>query len=185
MIHDFVDSTESHSLSNGDFLKTSNGSEPLEGLYQIKITTMKDIHDSLFVDIQQAPLDLEKAFDFVNHPEAGAVNIFTGTTRNHHDGKRVIELYYDCYREMAIKELREIAEELMSKHQLKRIWIVHRTGLVPIGEASIVLAVSSAHRKDAFAATAEAMNKIKQDVPIWKKETFENETVWKEEKLVE
>jgi len=113
------------------------------------------------------------------------VNIFTGTTRNHHDGKRVLELYYDCYREMAIKELRKIAERMLEKHSLKRIWIAHRTGLVPIGEASIILAVSSAHRKDAFAATAEAMNLVKQDVPIWKKERFEDEAVWKEEKLVE
>ncbi|CAN5460583.1 hypothetical protein BH23BAC3_BH23BAC3_31070 [soil metagenome] len=142
---------------------------------------MTKIKDSLFIDIQQKPLDLKKAFDFANHPEAGAVNIFTGTTRNHHEGKRVIDLYYDCYREMAIKELRKIAEELMPKYHLKRIWITHRTGLVPIGEASIILAVSSAHRKDAFAATAEAMNRIKQDVPIWKKEAFEDEKVWKEE----
>jgi len=146
---------------------------------------MKDKNEPLYINVQQEPLDLKKASEFVNHPEAGAVNIFTGTTRNHHDGKRVIELYYDCYREMALKELRKIAEQMLEKHDLKRIWITHRTGLVPIGEASIVLAVSSAHRKGAFAATAEAMDLIKQDVPIWKKETFDDETVWKEEKLVE
>lgn len=137
--------------------------------------------ESIFVEVQKEPLNLQKASDFINHPEAGAVNMFVGTTRNHHDGKRVVELFYDCYREMAIKELWKIAEQTVNKHDLKRIWIVHRTGLVSIGEASIVLAVSSAHRKDAFAATAEAMNLIKQDVPIWKKETFEDETVWKEE----
>jgi len=142
---------------------------------------MNDKNESLFIDIQQEPLHLKKASEFVNHPEAGALNIFTGTTRNHHDGKRVIELYYDCYREMAVKELQKIASIIFKKHSLKRVYLVHRTGLVPIGEASIIVAVSSAHRKDAFAATAEAMNLIKQDVPIWKKETFEDETVWKEE----
>lgn len=141
--------------------------------------------ESIFVDVKEQPLNLRKAVDFAAHPEAGAVNIFTGTTRNHHDGKRVLELYYDCYREMAINVLQKIAEQMFQEHELKRIWIVHRTGLVPIGEASIILAVSSAHRKNAFAATDEAMNLIKQDVPIWKKETFENETVWKEEKLVD
>ncbi len=141
--------------------------------------------ESIFIEVQENTLNLQKASDFVNHPKAGAVNIFNGTTRNHHDGKRVIELYYDCYREMAIKELRKIAGQMYEKHELQRIWITHRTGLVPIGEASIILAVSSAHRKNAFAATAEAMDLIKQDVPIWKKETFEDETVWKEEKLVE
>lgn len=145
---------------------------------------MNDIpHSSIYIDIKEDPLNLKKASDFVNHPEAGAVNIFTGTTRNHHEGKRVLELYYDCYREMAVKELRKIAVKMFEKHNLKRIWITHRTGLVPIGEASIILAVSSAHRKDAFAATADAMDLIKQEVPIWKKERFENETVWKEEKL--
>ncbi len=146
---------------------------------------MPNFTEILFVDIQQELLDLKKAYEFVNHEEAGAVNIFTGTTRNHHDGKRVIELYYDCYREMAIKELRKIARKMLEKHQLKRIWITHRIGLVPIGEASIILAVSSAHRKDAFAATAEVMNLIKQDVPIWKRETFTDEVVWKEELMIE
>lgn len=145
---------------------------------------MKSV-EFIFVRIQEEPLILQKASDFVNHPEAGAVNIFMGTTRNHHDGKRVLELYYDCYREMAAKELRKIAEKMLEKHGLKRIWITHRTGLVPIGEASILLAVSSAHRKGAFAATAEAMNLIKEDVPIWKKERFKDEAVWKEEKLID
>lgn len=142
-------------------------------------------NESIYVDVQEELLNLQKASDFVNHPEAGAVNVFVGTTRNHHDGKRVIELYYDCYREMAIKELRNIAEEMIDKHELKRVWIVHRTGLVPIGEASIILAVSSTHRKNAFDATTKAMDLIKQEVPIWKKEHFEDENVWKEEKLIE
>lgn len=84
-----------------------------------------------------------------------------------------------------MKELYKIAEQMLEKHNLKRMWLVHRTGLVPIGEASIILAVSSTHRKDAFSAIAEAMNLIKKDVPVWKKETFKNEVVWKEEKLVE
>lgn len=141
-------------------------------------------NEFIFTDVLADPLDLRKAADFVTHPEAGAVNIFTGTTRNHHNGKKVIELYYDCYREMALKELHRIAKHMVEKHHLKRIWIVHRTGLVPIGETSIILAVSAAHRKEAFTATAEAMEQIKKDVPVWKKETFENETVWKEEFLV-
>jgi len=142
---------------------------------------MKDKNECVFIDVKDQALNLQQAYNFVTHPEAGAITIFTGTTRNHHDGKRVLELYYDCYREMAIKELRKIALKMIEKHNLKRIWITHRTRLVPIGEASIILAVSSAHRKDAFAATAEAMDLIKQDVPIWKKESFEDETVWKEE----
>lgn len=137
--------------------------------------------ESIFVDIKSTSLNLQQASNFVTHPEAGAVNIFIGTTRNHHDGKRVFELYYDCYREMAIKELRKIALKMIEKHDLKRIWITHRTGLVPVGESSIILAVSSAHRKNAFAATADAMDIIKKEVPIWKKETYEDGIMWKEE----
>lgn len=144
-----------------------------------------DLKYSVFTDVRPAPPDPEKASAFVNHEEAGAINIFAGTTRNHHDGKTVTELYYDCYREMAVKELQKIAEQMLEKHSLKKIYIVHRTGLVPIGEISIILAVSGAHRKEVFAATAEAMNLIKADVPIWKKETFEDETAWKEERLVQ
>lgn len=136
---------------------------------------------SIYVNIQEESLNLQQASNFVTHTEAGAINIFTGTTRNHHDGKRVLELYYDCYREMAIKELRKIVLKMFEKHSLKRIWITHRTGLVPVGEASIILAVSSAHRMDSFAATAEAMDLIKKDVPIWKKETYEDAVKWKEE----
>jgi len=141
-------------------------------------------NESFFVDVKETSLSIKNASDFVKHPEAGAVNIFVGTTRNHHGGKRVIELYYDCYRDMAIRELRRIAVHVLESYDLKRVWMVHRSGLVPIGEASIILAVSSAHRKDAFTATAEAMNLIKRDVPIWKKETFENKTVWKEELII-
>lgn len=138
----------------------------------------------IFVNIRQDPLSLVKAFDFIQQKEAGAVNIFTGTTRNHHDGKKVIQLYYDCYEEMAQKKLKEIASEMIEKYDLKKIWIVHRTGLVPVREVSIVLAISGAHRKSVFDATIDAMNQIKQDVPIWKKETYENNSVWKEELLV-
>jgi len=141
-------------------------------------------NESFFVDVKETSLSIKNASDFVKHPEAGAVNIFVGTTRNHHGGKRVIELYYDCYRDMAIRELRRIAVHVLESYDLKRVWMVHRSGLVPVGEASIILAVSSAHRKDAFTATAEAMNLIKRDVPIWKKETFENKTVWKEELII-
>jgi len=142
-------------------------------------------NESIFVDIQEEPLKLREAADFVNHEEAGAVNIFKGTTRNHHDGKRVIELYYDCYREMSVTELKKIAQRMFDKYNLKRIWLVHRTGVVQVGEAAIILAVSAAHRKEVFAATAEAMERIKKDVPIWKKETYENIAVWKEELIVD
>ena len=144
----------------------------------------KEKSKTIRVHIQQEPIDADEGARFVQHPAAGAINVFIGTTRNHHDGKTVLDLYYDCYVEMAEKELFKIATEVMETHQLKKVWIVHRIGRVPIGEASIVVAVSAAHRKQVFAATAEIMDRIKQDVPIWKKETFEEITLWKEEQMI-
>ncbi|SMO47982.1 molybdenum cofactor biosynthesis protein MoaE [Gracilimonas mengyeensis] len=140
--------------------------------------------NKLFVHIQEELIDPKQGDEFVRHPAAGAINVFVGTTRNHHEGETVLDLYYDCYVDMAVKELRKIGLDVVNTFELEKAWIVHRIGRVPIGEASIVVAVSAAHRKQVFEATAEIMNRIKKDVPIWKKETFEDKTVWKEEKLV-
>lgn len=140
--------------------------------------------NKVFVHIQKEPIQPELGENFVGDPAAGAINVFIGTTRNHHEGETVLDLYYDCYVEMAVKELRIIALEVREKFNLKKAWIVHRIGRVPIEEASIVVAVSAAHRKQVFDATAEIMNRIKEDVPIWKKESFEGKTVWKEEQMI-
>jgi len=141
--------------------------------------------EQLFVDIRQETLSIDEAFEFIHHDEAGALNIFTGTTRNHHDGKKVIELYYDCYEEMAVKELKLIAANMFETYDLKKIFLVHRIGLVPVSEASIILGISGAHRKDVFDATAETMNILKERVPIWKRESYEDHSVWKEELFIE
>lgn len=143
-----------------------------------------DSENNVFVHIQEDPIDPKLGDDFVRHPAAGAVNLFIGTTRNHHEGETVLDLYYDCYVEMAVKELKKIATEVLEKFDLEKAWIVHRIGQVPIQEASIVVAVSAAHRKQVFEATAEIMNRIKEDVPIWKKESFEDKTFWKEEQMI-
>lgn len=143
-----------------------------------------DSENNVFVHIQKKPIDPKSGEEFVGHPAAGAINLFIGTTRNHHEGETVLDLYYDCYVEMAVKELKKIALEMLEKFDLKKAWIVHRIGQVPIEEASIVVAVSAAHRKQVFEATAEIMNRIKEDVPIWKKEKFDDKTVWKEEQIL-
>ncbi len=142
-------------------------------------------NENIYIAIQKEPIEENQASAFVRHPAAGAVNMFTGTTRNHHDGKKVLHLQYDCYEEMAVKELKRIAEQTAKKYELEKIWLVHRIGPVPIGEASIMVVVSAAHRNQAFGATAEIMEMVKKDVPIWKKETYENQTVWKEELMVQ
>lgn len=124
------------------------------------------------------PLELEEAVARVTDPEAGAIVTFVGTTRNHNEGRKVIALDYEAYDEMAEKELARIGQEAQERWKITRMAIVHRIGHVPITEPSVVIAVSAAHRQDAFEACRFAIEEIKKSVPIWKKEIFEGGEVW-------
>jgi molybdopterin synthase catalytic subunit len=128
--------------------------------------------------ITDRPINLQELVDYVTDPEAGAIVPFIGTTRNNNEGRTVIALDYDGYREMAEKELARIGEEAKKKWSICKMAIVHRLGPVQIGEASVIIVVSSAHRDAAFAASRFAIEEIKKTVPIWKKEVFEGGEVW-------
>jgi molybdopterin synthase catalytic subunit len=128
--------------------------------------------------VTNQPIDLNELLRFVTDPEAGAVATFIGTTRNNNEGRQVIALDYEGYPEMAEKELRRIGEDAKTKWPICRMAITHRLGPVQIGEASVIIAVSSAHRDAAFAACRFAIEEIKKTVPIWKKEVFEGGEVW-------
>ena len=128
--------------------------------------------------VTNRPIDLNDLVRFVTDPEAGAVATFIGTTRNNNEGRKVIALDYEGYPEMAEKELRRIGEDAKTKWPICRMAIRHRLGPVQIGEASVIIAVSSAHRDAAFAACRFAIEEIKKTVPIWKKEVFEGGEVW-------
>ncbi len=123
-------------------------------------------------------IDLQELVDFVSDPEAGAIVTFIGTTRNHNDGRKVIALDYEAYPEMAEKELARIGSQARGQWPIARMAIVHRLGPVQITEASVIIAVSSAHRDAAFAACRFAIEEIKKTVPIWKKEVYEGGEVW-------
>jgi len=123
-------------------------------------------------------IDLNELVRFVTDPEAGAVVTFIGTTRNNNEGRKVIGLDYEAYPEMAEKELRRIGADAKRNWPICRMAITHRLGPVQIGEASVIIAVSSAHRDAAFAACRFAIEEIKKTVPIWKKEVFEGGEVW-------
>jgi molybdopterin synthase catalytic subunit len=124
------------------------------------------------------PIDVQELVRYVTDPGAGAIATFIGTSRNNNEGRKVIALDYDGYAEMAEKELARIGETARAEWQICRIAIVHRLGPVQITEASVVIAVSSAHREAAFAACRFAIEEIKKTVPIWKKEVFEGGEVW-------
>ena len=124
------------------------------------------------------PIDLMELVAYVTDPGAGAIATFTGTTRNHNEGRKVIALDYDGYPEMAEKELARIGKDAKTKWPICRMAIVHRLGPVQITEASVIIAVSAGHRDAAFAACRFAIEEIKKTVPIWKKEVYEGGEVW-------
>ena len=128
--------------------------------------------------VTNQPIDLNELVLFVTDPEAGAIATFIGTTRNNNEGRKVIGLDYEAYPQMAEKELARIGEDAKKQWPICRMAIVHRLGPVKIGEASVIIAVSSAHRDAAFAACRYAIEEIKKTVPIWKKEVFEGGEVW-------
>ena len=130
------------------------------------------------IRIVHKAIDLEEVLRFVQTPEAGAIDIFIGTSRNHSDGKEVLSLEYEAYEPMALKLMEAIAKEVHSRWSIHRIAIVHRVGKLGIGEASVVVAVSASHRREAFEACRYAIDALKTDVPIWKKEVFADGEVW-------
>jgi molybdopterin synthase catalytic subunit len=124
------------------------------------------------------PIDVQAVTAAVGEPGSGAIVTFVGTTRDHNDGRRVTQLEYEAYPEMAIAEMRKIGETAQQRWPIARVAIVHRIGVVPIGDASVVIAVSAGHRRAAFEACHFAIDRLKEVVPIWKKEHFEGGEIW-------
>ncbi len=131
--------------------------------------------------ITREPLSVESVVNDVNKGGNGGICTFVGTVRDNAEGKGVLHLEYDAYPAMAEKKLAEIAAEIKDKWGLTDVSIVHRIGKLNIGEAAAIIAVGAAHRKEAFAACQYAIDRIKEYVPIWKKEFFEDGEVWVEQ----
>jgi molybdopterin synthase catalytic subunit len=128
--------------------------------------------------LSDEPLSLDRAVDEVRDDGAGAIATFTGTTRAHSRGREVVRLEYEAYEGMAEAVMAEIADELRSRHDLVAVAIHHRVGVVSIGETSVVIAVSAAHRHEALAACREAIDELKVRVPLWKKEVYDGGEEW-------
>jgi MoaE-MoaD fusion protein len=124
------------------------------------------------------PLSLDAVVDEVRAERAGAIATFIGTTRIESRGRSVLHLDYEAYEEMAEKVMAEIAAGLKVRYDVCEIAIHHRTGRVEIGEASVVIAVSAPHRQDALAACRDAIDTLKEQVPLWKKESYEGGEEW-------
>jgi molybdopterin synthase catalytic subunit len=127
---------------------------------------------SVFVDVTEAPIVEADVRARVGAPEDGAVLLFFGTVRDHNDGRPVERLHYDAYRDMAVRELRAIAEAAAERAGSDRIVVIHRTGTLEIGEASLAVALSTPHRAEAFDAARWIIEEIKARVPVWKQEHY-------------
>ncbi len=128
--------------------------------------------------LSEDPLSLDAVVAEVRSEEAGAIATFVGTTRLHSRGRIVDRLEYEAYPGMAEKVMSEIADGLRERYDLTEIAIHHRTGVVAIGEPSVVIAVSAPHRQDALSACRDAIDALKQQVPLWKKEIYEGGEEW-------
>jgi len=136
--------------------------EPVQGLFEVTAD----------------PLDPQRLIDYVRRDESGAVAVFLGVVRDNSRGRRVLYLEYDAYPEMATRVMREIAEEAMARWPITDVAMQHRTGRLEIGETSLLIAVSSPHRRDAFEACHHLVDRFKEVVPVWKKEVWEGGEVW-------
>jgi molybdopterin synthase catalytic subunit len=140
---------------------------------------MGAVSDALLVLLTTEPLSVDSALVAVADPGAGGTCVFVGTVRDRSDQGEVTGLTYEAWDDLAVRRLTEIGEELHRTWPLRRVAVLHRTGELAIGEASVVVAVSAAHRAEAFEACRQAIERLKHDVPIWKKEGLRSgETHW-------
>ena len=129
------------------------------------------------------PLNASSLIEHVRTPSDGAIVTFDGCVRNQSHGRPTLYLDYEAYETMAVAKMREIATEMHTKFSIDRVAIAHRLGRLEIGETSVFIAVSAAHRPAAFEACRYAIDILKRTVPIWKKEYFEDGAVWADGEL--
>ncbi len=130
------------------------------------------------VRLQTAPIDSTALVASIRGDADGAVTLFLGTVRDSNRGRRVLHLEYEAYEEMAVRQMERIVELASNKFAVDGVSVVHRTGRLTIGEASVAIAVAAPHRGAAFDACRFVIDRVKEEVPIWKKECFEGGEVW-------
>jgi molybdopterin synthase catalytic subunit len=129
-------------------------------------------------EIVEKRIDESELVEKVASPRAGAIVTFHGVVRDNSLGRKVLYLLYEAYPPMAIKEMEKIEAEVRQRWEVEKFAITHRIGRLEIGEASVIIAVSSPHRKEALDACHFAIDRLKQTVPVWKKEYWEGGEVW-------
>lgn len=133
----------------------------------------------IHIDLTDQPIDISAALRSVEADGAGAINTFIGTVRNKSTGRPVVRLEYEAYDSMALHQLRKVAEQAAERWPMvENITVVHRKGTLYIGDVAVVVAVSTPHRAESFAACQYIIDTLKQVVTIWKKEFYEDGDVW-------
>lgn len=130
------------------------------------------------IQISEDSLDITSCIEWVMSPECGGIDVFIGTVRKATKGKEVIRLEFEAYKQMALNEMQKIAEQALEMWSVQKILIHHRTGVLQVGEVPVVIAVAAAHRAAAFDACRYTIDTLKEKVPIWKREVFEDGEVW-------
>jgi molybdopterin synthase catalytic subunit len=130
----------------------------------------------LVIQFTNKPIDTATVIKRAGHPQAGAIVLFLGTTREQTDGRQTVALDYEAYAEMAQRKMAELEAEARRRWPVIECIVVHRLGRVPPAEASVAIAVSTPHRSDAFAAGQWLIDSLKRDVPIWKREQWADGT---------
>jgi molybdopterin synthase catalytic subunit len=131
----------------------------------------------LFLITRQV-IDSRAMVKLLQRPQDGAVTVFEGVVRNNTKGRNTTYLEYECYEEMALPHMARIGRQIAGQFAIGHLGMVHRLGRLEIGEASVVIVATAPHRKPAFDAAFEAINRLKKEVPIWKKEFFADGAVW-------
>lgn len=126
--------------------------------------------------ITKEPICLEEFIALAPPEHCGGTTFFVGRVRNHHEGKKVKRLFYECYHSMAEKEIEKIVNNVISETAVSEIRVLHRVGWLEIGDIAVTVSASGVHRDEAFTACRQVIERIKQDVPIWKKEVYEDES---------
>ena len=121
---------------------------------------------------------MQQCIDWVMTPESGGIDVFIGTVRNATKGKKLLRLEFEAYEPMALKEIEKIAVKAFEKWPVQKLLVHHRVGVLEVGEIPVIIAVSCAHRDAAFEACRFVIDTLKQTVPIWKKEVFEDGETW-------
>ncbi|NIV15478.1 MAG: molybdenum cofactor biosynthesis protein MoaE [Aliifodinibius sp.] len=130
------------------------------------------------IEITPEKIDVQKVINVARTPECGAVSVFLGTVRNHSRGKEITDLEYEAYPEMASKMIQRISDEMQSKWKVHKVAVSHRIGHLGIGDIAVVIAVSTPHRREAFEACKYMIDRLKEIVPIWKKEIAVDGETW-------